>query len=307
MSKADSIKARLKSFAITEKKQFDYLLMLYFIERILYRISVSKYKDVFVLKGGLLLYTILDDKARITKDIDLLARELASTLDGLQRIFKEVCSIEADDAVHFDTETIRAERIKEDADYEGVRIKVTAFLDKSKKTLQFDIGFGDVIVPKAVEMEYPSLLDMDTPKIKAYSIESVIAEKFETMLYLADANSRMKDFYDVYVLSKTFCFDGRVLYEAINQTIQRRGTSLSKTPTVFSESFRKLKDKQTQWNAFIRRIGAKIDTGFDDVVLLIKVFLFPIYECMLNEREFFGQWDKNALEWSTNLKGKLLL
>jgi predicted nucleotidyltransferase component of viral defense system len=297
MSKADSIKARLKNLAITEKKQFDYLLMLYFIERILYRISVSKYRDVFVLKGGLLLYTILDDKARATKDIDLLAKELASTLDGLQKIFKEVCSIEADDAVRFDTETIRAERIKEDADYEGVRIKVIAFLDKSKKTLQFDIGFGDVIVPKAIEMEYPSLLDMDTPKIKAYSIESVIAEKFEAMLYLAETNSRMKDFYDIYVLSKTFCFDGRVLYEAVSQTLQRRGTPLSKTPTIFSEEFRGLTDKQIQWNAFIQRIGAKIDAGFDDVVLLVKVFLLPIYECILNEKEFFGQWDKNVLGW----------
>jgi predicted nucleotidyltransferase component of viral defense system len=300
MSKADSIKSRLKNLAITEKKQFDYLLMLYFIERILYRISVSKYRDVFVLKGGLLLYTILDDKARVTKDIDLLARELASTLDGLQEIFKEVCSIEADDAVRFDIKTIRAERIKEDADYEGVRIKVTAFLDKSKKTLQFDIGFGDVIVPKAIEMEYPSLLAMDTPKIKAYSMESVIAEKFEAMLYLAETNSRMKDFYDVCVLSKTFCFDGRVLYEAISLTLQRRGTPLSKTPTVFSESFRELKDKQTQWNAFIRRIETQIDAGFDDVVLLVKVFLLPIYECILNEKEFFGQWDNNVLGWSTN-------
>ncbi len=297
MNKAESIKTRLKNLAVEEKKQFDYLLMLYFIERILYRISVSKYRDVLVLKGGLLLYTILDDKARATKDIDLLAKELVSTLDGLQDIFKEVCSIEDDDAVRFDTETIRAERIKEDAEYEGVRIKVTAFLDKSKKTLQFDIGFGDVIVPKAVEMEYPSLLDMDTPKIKAYSMESVIAEKFEAMLYLAEANSRMKDFYDIYVLSKTFCFDGRVLYEAISQTLQRRGTPLSKAPTIFSEDFRRLKEKQTQWNAFMRRIETKIDAGFDDVVLQIKVFLSPVYECILNEREFFGQWDKNALEW----------
>ena len=135
MSKADSIKARLKNLAIAKQEQFDYLLMLYFIERILYRLSISKYGDIFVLKGGLLLYTILDDKARATKDIDLLAKELASTLDGLQQIFKEICSIEADDAIYFDTETISAERIKEDADYEGVRIKVTAFLDKSKKIL----------------------------------------------------------------------------------------------------------------------------------------------------------------------------
>jgi predicted nucleotidyltransferase component of viral defense system len=126
MSKADSIKARLKNLAIAKQEQFDYLLMLYFIERILYRLSISKYGDIFVLKGGLLLYTILDDKARATKDIDLLAKELASTLDGLQQIFKEICSIEADDAIYFDTETISAERIKEDADYEGVRIKVTA-------------------------------------------------------------------------------------------------------------------------------------------------------------------------------------
>jgi len=297
MSKADSIKARLKNLAIAKQEQFDYLLMLYFIERILYRLSISKYGDIFVLKGGLLLYTILDDKARATKDIDLLAKELASTLDGLQQIFKEICSIEADDAIYFDTETISAERIKEDADYEGVRIKVTAFLDKSKKILQFDIGFGDVIVPKAVDMEYPSLLDMDPPRIKAYSMESVIAEKFEAMLYLAEANSRMKDFYDVYMLCRTFDFDGRVLYEAINQTIQRRGTPLSKTPTVFSESFQTLKDKQMQWNAFKRRIGTKIDASFGSIVLLIKIFLLPIYECVLGDKEFFGQWDKDALEW----------
>lgn len=297
MSKADSIKARLKNLAITEKKQFDYLLMLYFIERLLYRISVSRYRNGFILKGGLLLYTILEDKARATKDIDLLGRDMASTLDGLKNTFNEICSIIADDAVRFDTASINAERIKEDADYEGVRIKVTAYLDNSKKVLQFDIGFGDVIVPKAVDMNYPSLLNMENPKIKAYSMESVIAEKFEAMLYLAETNSRMKDFYDICSLCKAFNFEGRVLYEAVDQTIQRRTTPLSKTPTVFSKDFSTLKDKQIQWNAFKRRIAAKTEESFEEIMGLIKIFLFPIYECIIGEKEFFGKWDKDILRW----------
>lgn len=249
MSKSDSIKSKLKNLAVKENKQFDYLLMLYFIERLLYRLSISKYKNTFVLKGGLLLYTILDDKARATKDIDMLARQIKNTLDEIGNTFKEVCSIEADDAVVFDTSSITVERIKEDAAYEGVRVKVVAFLDKSKKVLQIDIGFGDVIIPNEIEMEYPSLLDMEKPKIKAYSLESVIAEKFEAMIYLAELNSRMKDFYDIYSLCSKYDFDGKVLLDAVRSTFENRGTLLFETPTVFKDEFILSEEKQKQWSA----------------------------------------------------------
>ena len=296
---AASIRARLKNIADKERKQFDFILMLYFVERLLFRLSLSRYSDQFVLKGGLLLYLIMNEKARATKDIDLLAKETASNLDTLCGIFADISAIKSDDAVTFDTDSITAERIKEDADYEGVRIKITAHLGNMRKALQFDIGFGDVVVPKPESLEYPTLLDMDKPVIKAYSKESVIAEKFEAMLYLAELNSRMKDFYDIYSLCISFDFDGRVLYEAMLQTITRRGTHTPNEPTVFSEDFGRNKDKATQWGAFKRRTAVGDNINFSVVVEMICVFLKPVYECIHNETEFFGHWSYNNLEWVT--------
>lgn len=272
-------------------------MMHYFIERLLYRLSVSAYANNFVLKGGLLLYTLLENDARATKDIDFLARQLANTPNELTQIFRKICSIEADDAIRFDLDSITATRIKEDADYEGVRIKVTGYLDKSRHILQFDIGFGDVVVPKPLTMDYPSLLDMEHPRLKAYSRESVIAEKFEAMIALAEANSRMKDFYDVYMLSRSFDYEGLVLYEAIRQTLERRATPLTAAPTVFSDEFPTLKDKHTQWHAFQRRIHVADGIDFATVIDANKHFLQPVYQAVLDEREFFGIWSSKAQFW----------
>ena len=294
---AASIRARLKNIADKERKQFDFILMLYFVERLLFRLSISRYSGQFVLKGGLLLYLIMNEKARATKDIDLLAKETASNLNTFRDIFAEITTIPSDDAVIYDHDSITTERIKEDADYEGVRIKITAYLGNIRKLLQFDIGFGDVVVPKPEDLEYPTLLDMEKPVIKAYSKESVIAEKFEAMLYLAELNSRMKDFYDIYSLSTSFDFDGRVLYEAILQTITRRGTHTSKEPTVFSGSFANSGDKATQWGAFKRRTAVGGDITFPEVVEMIGIFLKPVYGCIISEKEFFGHWKKDALVW----------
>jgi len=161
-----SVRARLKNIADKEQKPFDFVLMLYLIERLLYRLSISRYSEQFILKGGLLLYTIMNEKARATKDVDMLARQIASNLDELKNVFAEIAAITAAYAVTYDTTAITGERIKEDADYEGVRIKLTAYLGNARKTLLFDIGFGDVIVPKPQMMEYPTLLDMDKPVIQ---------------------------------------------------------------------------------------------------------------------------------------------
>jgi predicted nucleotidyltransferase component of viral defense system len=297
MNNAASIKARLKNIADKEHKQFDFILMLYFVERLLFRLSMSRYGEQFVLKGGLLLYLIMNEKARATKDIDLLAKETAANLDTLRDIFADIAAVPSDDAVTYDTESITAERIKEDADYEGVRIKITARLGSMRKSLQFDIGFGDVVVPRPETLEYPTLLDMEKPVIKAYSKESVIAEKFEAMLYLAELNSRMKDFYDIYSLCTGFNFDGRVLHEAVLQTITRRGTHTPNEPTVFSKEFANSKDKATQWGAFKKRTAVGDGIEFSDVAERISIFLKPIYACIISEKEFFGQWDKNTLGW----------
>jgi len=296
-SNSVSIRAKLKNIADKERKPFDFILMLYLVERLLFRLSLSRYNEQFVLKGGLLLYLILNEKARATKDIDLLAKETASNLDALRDIFVDISSIPSDDAVIYDINSITTERIKEDANYEGVRIKIIAHLGNMRKSLQFDIGFGDIVVPRPEILEYPTLLDMAKPIIKAYSKESVIAEKFEAMLYLAELNNRMKDFYDIYSLCNTFEFDGRVLYEAILQTITRRGTHTPNEPTVFDRELANSVDKATQWGAFKRRTGVGDSVEFPEVTEMIGVFLKPLYECIINETEFFGHWNNNTLEW----------
>ena len=294
---SDSIKAKLKNIAVKEGKQFDYLLTLYLIERLLYRISISEYADKFVLKGGVLLYIVLEEKARATKDIDMLARQLNNSLENVEAIFKSVCEIKEDDAIEFDLNTLTVEKIKEDADYEGVRVKVTAFLDRTKKVLQMDIGFGDVIVPCATEIEYPSLLEMKKPLLKAYSMESVIAEKFEAMIYLAEANSRMKDFYDICILSQKYNFQGKVLKEAIQTTFKHRKTPLQSIPTLFTSEFRESKEKKQQWNAFKKRISSKEELEFFEVIDKLVKFLKPIYDSIIENKEFSLTWNLVEGRW----------
>lgn len=294
MSKADSVKARLKNLAIKEGKQFDYYLMLYFIERLLYRLSISNYSDVFILKGGLFLYTILDENARATKDVDMLAKEISNQLDSIKAIFLEISSIDVDDGVKFINDSIEVERIKEDADYEGVRVKLLAKLDNTKKILQLDIGFGDVIVPEAKEIEYPSLLKMEKTKVKAYSVESVIAEKFEAMVYLGDFNSRMKDFYDIYSLSKKFDFDGPVLQQAIVATFKKRGVSLNQKPHIFTTAFINSVDKKRQWESFKKRIKYQSEVDFETVMKSIVSFLEPVIEQI---DLFEKRWSSSDQQW----------
>ncbi|MCL2462818.1 MAG: nucleotidyl transferase AbiEii/AbiGii toxin family protein [Defluviitaleaceae bacterium] len=297
MTNPDSVKARLKQLAAAEHKPFDYLMMHYFAERLLYRLSVSRYADNFILKGGLLLYTILENDARATRDVDFLARSLNNAPEELIEVFRVICAVEADDAIRFDLASVAAERIKEGADYEGVRVKVTGYLDRSRHGLQFDVGFGDVVVPKPVTMEYPSLLDMERPKIQAYSRESVVAEKFEAMIALAEANSRMKDFYDVYILSRMFDFEGLVLYEAIRQTLERRATPLAAAPAVFTEDFANAKDKQTQWQAFQKRIRVAEGVGLVEALTRIRAFIRPVYLAVLSENEWMKRWDSTGGHW----------
>ncbi|MDR3238432.1 MAG: nucleotidyl transferase AbiEii/AbiGii toxin family protein [Spirochaetia bacterium] len=298
MISAESVKAKLKKEADSESKDFNYVLMHYFIERLLYRLSVSPYVGNFILKGGLLLYTFLDNRGRATRDVDFLARQIKNTPEEMTRIFTEIAKIPCDDAVYFETERIAVERIKEDADYPGVRIKLTAYLDRSRHNLQFDIGFDDVIIPAPVDMTYPSLLDMEPPRLKVYSLESVIAEKFHAMVYLADLNSRMKDFYDIYELSRSFSFDGASLSEAISQTFKRRNTEFSAIPMIFTDDFSLSSNKQIQWQAFQCRVGiADVPIDFPIVMAGIKKFLLPVYEALFKQGLYIGKWDNNVGIW----------
>ena len=297
MISAESVKARLKQIAVRESKPFDFLLVHYFTERMIYRISISPYAENFILKGGMLLYTMLGNDARTTKDIDFLAKNISNTPEDIAVVVRTICSIDANDAVNFDLDSIKAEPIREGADYEGVRIKITGYLDRTRHVLQFDAGFGDVVIPKPVTLEYPTLLDMERPLIQAYSQESIIAEKFEAMLALSEVNSRMKDFYDIYTLSLRFSYKGMVLYKAIRETLKHRGTPLVISPSVFTDEFANMKEKQALWKAFQKRIRETDDPGFTSTMELIKKFLKPVYLAILSEKEWRKQWDNNKRVW----------
>jgi predicted nucleotidyltransferase component of viral defense system len=176
---AASVRGRLSNAARKENKPFDSLLLLYMIERLLYRVSLSQYVGNFVLKGGLLMYILTDFKGRPTKDIDFLADQISNDMNNIKEIFHKVCKVGCeDDGLIFDEDTITVEEIKKDADYQGVRVNIICYLGNAKKTLQLDIGFGDIVVPKPHYMECPTLLKMKAPNIKVYSLESVISEKF---------------------------------------------------------------------------------------------------------------------------------
>ncbi|MCM3797715.1 nucleotidyl transferase AbiEii/AbiGii toxin family protein [Caldibacillus thermoamylovorans] len=293
-----SVRERLKNIAKQSGKTFDLILLLYFQERLLYRLSISNYRDKFVLKGGLFLFSLTQFKSRPTKDIDFLAKQISNDIQYIKAAFESICALTVEeDGVEFDVNGITAERIKEDADYEGVRIKIPASLGRMKKQLQLDIGFGDVIIPKPRDIQYPTLLNMKPPEIRVYSTDSVIAEKFEAMISLSVANSRMKDFYDIFTLLSTENFDGRVLWEAIFETFQRRRTNLEKEHPVFSPSFAEDEIRIKQWKAFLRRIGLKENLEFPFVMERIRDFLFPIYDSILNEDEFLKMWNCQTLKW----------
>lgn len=293
---AASIRAKLLNLAKKERINFDQVLLLYLQERLLYRLSKSQYRDNFYLKGGLLILSITNFKTRPTKDADFLARHISNNLDEVRDILKKICSIKVNDGVTFDTDSITVEKITEDADYQGIRLKITGFLGNARKRLQLDIGFSDIIVPKHTTLEYPTLADQERPNINAYSIESVIAEKFEAMLRFSFVNSRMKDFYDLFIISETADFDGRILQEAVSTTLQKRGTPLVKKPAVFKTKFSQDKQRSQMWKRYLRRIG-KEPVSFLKVMNRIAQFISPVYERILQEEEFFKSWDKDMKAW----------
>lgn len=296
---AASVFERLKNVAKKNNRSMDSILLLYFQERLLYRLSKSPHRDRFLLKGGLFLFSLTKFSSRPTRDIDFLATYISNEIKNIEQAFIEVCSldIEDDDGLVYHIDQMSSQRIKEDANYEGVRIKIPASLGRARNVLQLDIGFGDIIIPNPQAINFPVLLGMEQPNILTYSIESVIAEKFEAMISLSIVNSRMKDFYDIYILSESENFEGRVLQEAIMETFGRRKTILEKEHPLFSEEFYLDSARIRQWDAFIRRIGVAEIISFEMVMKRIHDFIYPIYQTILHEDEFFGRWDVQKTGW----------
>jgi len=293
-----SVRQRLLNLATERKEDFGLVLTRYGLERFLYRLSVSPHRDSFVLKGALLLQLWTAETYRPTRDLDLLGRGISNI--GYRKIFSEVCSQKVeDDGLMFLPDTIRVERIRDDEAYEGVRVRVEARLGDVRVPLQIDVGLGDAIVPASEELEYPTLLKFPAPKLHAYSKESVVAEKFEAMVKLGMANSRMKDFYDLWVLARRFEFESGILAAAIQATFETRRTTLPKSsPLALQADFYELPSKQTQWRAFLRKSGLKADSSLKEIIEVVREFVMPVVDGILkgnSEKKVWqpgGPWKK---------------
>ncbi len=298
MTSAASVKERLKNKARSTGKTMQELLTLYGLERTIYRLSISRHASKFTLKGGVLLYALSSGNfARVTKDIDLLATGVPNATEILKNIFADVFRLSYDDALRFDLSSLEAKDITEFKDYHGVNISIDAFLDKTRIRVSIDIGFGDSVYPKATQLEFPVLLDMAAPIIHTYPIASVIAEKFEAMVFLGDANSRYKDFYDIYMIAQNHDISGKVLSEAIKRTFSHRKTSLDGDILAFSDTFPVSPIHQTRWKAFQKkkRIGTNMD--FPTMMVHIQNFLLPIVNCLKEKKEFQKKWNSRKQNW----------
>lgn len=276
---ADSVKARLKNFAIESGCTFQEALTYYGLERTIYRISVSQYADHFVLKGGIFLYAIFGrNYERATTDVDLLARRISNSGEEMKRIFQEILSQKIDDALVFDHESIAVENITEFKEYHGLHVSAVAYLDRTRIPIGIDIGFGDIIYPDAVQMDFPVILDMTPPRVNAYSLESSIAEKLEAIIHLGYLNSRYKDFYDIYVLSMKYEFSYEKLRKAVTETFENRGTQMTMDAAAFGDEFLNDPLHQTRWKAFLKKKKALVQVSLDETMGRIKDFVRPLLE-----------------------------
>lgn len=275
-----SVRTKLLNLMNQSGYQYMYLLARYFNERLLYRVSVSKYKENFLLKGGSLLYAMEGLDSRPTVDVDFMAVQINRDRDYLENVFKEVLSIEcAEDGVTFDVDRLRTEPIAVEKKYPGTRFYINAKMDTIEYNMSIDIGFGDVVTPCPVTIEFPLLLqEIPAIQIKAYSIETVIAEKFHAMIDRDEKNSRMKDFFDCYQIFKTKEISSDTLNDAIYATFENRGLRFNENLKLFSEDFAKDNIRVVRWNAFLRKIRWKEMIPFDVVMDVITSQLKPYYD-----------------------------
>lgn len=287
-----SIKARLLNKAKETDRPFSEILQYYGLERFIYRLSCSPYADKFILKGALMFAVWKVAERRTTLDIDFLAR-FDNQITSIEKVIKDVCHVSTiPDGLAFDPTTVKGLKIKEDADYEGVRVKFTGFLERSRIPMQIDVAFGDVMYPKVTHIEYPVILDLPTPRLKGYPIESMVSEKFESMVKLGLLNSRMKDFYDIWLLLRQFDFSGLKLTEALKRTFNHRKTPLPVRKPLFAEEiYDEKSDRQTLWKAFLKKGEIKhTPTKLKDVAIDIEEFLIKPLSAINNNQGFNQEW-----------------
>lgn len=271
---AASTRARLLNLSQQSGQIFDLVLTRFALERLLYRIGQSDHADRFVLKGAMLLMTWFNEPHRGTRDLDLLGFGDPDP-DSMIATFQNILAQEFDDGIHFDAVALRVDRIRENHDYGGLRLRTTADIGGAVIRIVIDIGFGDAVEPGVELVDYPTMLAFPAPRLRSYSRETVIAEKFQAMVDLGRANTRMKDFYDIWILSRSFAFEGDRLARAIQATFSRRGTPIPQDlPDALSAAFGADPQKQQQWRSFVEDVT--LDPGnLAAVVDELAAFLMP--------------------------------
>ncbi len=290
---AHSIFQKLKNYAKAQNADFNLVLFRYGLERFLYRLCKSDYSDKFILKGANLFVAWQGQNFRVTRDADFLYYGQANT-EYLVSTLETICGIDfrENDGIVFLQESVKAETIRDTQEYGGTRITLTGMLSQAKIPLQIDIGIGDIITPGPDIINFPTILDLPAPTLKAYPRYTVVAEKFEAIVSLGIANSRMKDFYDIWLLSTLFEFDGEKLSKAIQNTLTRRKTNLpDNLPIAFTDEFKKDPLKTSQWKAFIRKSKPdKTNGSLDFIICEIEIFLLPILKAVKTDEQFLNRW-----------------
>jgi predicted nucleotidyltransferase component of viral defense system len=290
---AASVRDRLLALARERGEDFQLLLTQYGLERLLYRLSQSAYRDRFILKGAMLFMLWGDQPHRPTRDVDFLGFGDSSEA-SLQAIFRELCEVHVEnDGLTLMADSVRVEMIRDQTEYGGMRVSLIGDLAGARIPIQADVGFGDVVTPDAKEVEYPTLLTNPAPRLKAYPRETVVAEKYQALVHLGLVNSRMKDFYDLWIIARAFDFDGPTLSDAIRNTFSRRRTSLPEhTPSGLSPEFYEDAHKNNLWTAFIRKgMLVTAPPSLTQVCLLLETFLLPPTQALVRGQEFRAKWD----------------
>jgi predicted nucleotidyltransferase component of viral defense system len=287
-----SVHRRLLNLARERREELEYLLTRYALERLLFRLSASPHANQFVLKGAVLFVAWTDQPHRATRDLDFLSYGDPAP-SRLATVFRDLCATPVvDDGLVFDPESVHASPIREAQQYEGVRVRLTARLGTARLPLQIDIGFGDAVTPAPVGVTVPALLNLPAPLLRAYPRETVVAEKFQAMVMLGIANSRMKDFYDLWTLARLFAFDGLTLTRAMAATFERRQTAMpADPPLALTSAFSADTSKQAQWRAFMRRGRLVGDApNLAEIITALGIFLTPPARALIAARPFTQRW-----------------
>lgn len=286
-----SVRQRLLNQSRAQDRPFQELLQYFAMERFLYRLTKSPYANRFILKGALLLTAWRAPLSRPTMDIDLAGRT-NNQLGHIKEIFGGVCDIAVDpDGIEFDRVSIDVSRIKEDADYEGVRVRFHGTLARARIPMQLDIGFGDLITPGPTEIEYPVLLDFPAPVLQAYPKETVVAEKLEALTTLGVLNSRIKDYYDLALLSRMYAFEGELLAQSVGATFRHRGTAIETEPIGLTQTYCDDPSRVLQWRAFVRRSRFGEEAGdLTSLVNEIRPFVLPVLSAATADMPFQTRW-----------------